>query len=288
MEGSAVAVRPILTADVAAASRFLHEHLDSKVPVTAWSALLTPPWPDTAPNHGFQLLSGEDVVGVYAAVYSERAIRGERVSICNLAAFCVLEGYRSHGLRLVRALLSQKEYEFTDLSPSGNVVALNERFGFRRLDTATKLVANLPRFPRRGTRVTNDPAALERALRGLDAAIYRDHREASATQHLLVEHAGGHGYLVFRKDRRKGIAAFASPLHAGGDPGCLEQAWPSVGSHLLLHHGLAATLAERRVLGFAPGPGFDLAEPRAKMYRGDRLDADTVDYLYSELTLVRW
>ena len=38
----------------------------------------------------------------------------------------------------------QDGYHFTDLSPSGNVVALNRRLGFTQLDTATALVPNLP------------------------------------------------------------------------------------------------------------------------------------------------
>ncbi|PZF85515.1 hypothetical protein C1I92_05080 [Jiangella anatolica] len=228
------------------------------------------------------------MVGVYAAVYSERDIAGERVAFCNLAAFCVLEEYRTHSLRLVRALLGQKGYVFTDLSPSGNVIALNERLGFTRLDTATRLVANLPRISGRGTRVTTDPAALERTLTGRDADVYRDHREAPAAQHLLVERDGAHGYLVYRRDRRKRLPLFATPLYAGGDRGVLRQAWPAVGAHLL-RQGLPLTLAERRVLGFAPGgPGTELSQPRPKMFRAADVDPESIDHLYSELTLVRW
>ncbi|SIN90780.1 hypothetical protein [Agromyces cerinus] len=287
MAGSAVEVRPILAADLEPVGRFLHQHLNRNVSAEAWASVVAPPWEDSAPNHGFQLVGDEGVVGVYAAVYSLRDVGDEQVRVCNLAAFCVLEDHRVHGLRLVRALLSQQGYEFTDLSPSGNVVALNERLGFRRLDTSTKLVPNLPWVPRRGTRVTSDPEAIHRVLRGRDAEIYRDHRRAPAAQHLLVTHADEHGYLMYRRDARKGVRTFASPLYAGGDPGCLEAAWPSVGAHLL-RRGLVATLAERRVLGFAPRPGIELPRPRPKMFRGSRLEADTVDYLYSELTLVPW
>ena len=53
-------------------------------------------------------------------------------------------GYRLHGLRLLKAVLRQEGYHFTDLSPSGNVVGINERLRFRFLDTTTALVPNLP------------------------------------------------------------------------------------------------------------------------------------------------
>ena len=284
--GSTVSVREIGTDDAERVSRFLHTHLNSRVPTEAWAALVCPPWGTSGgPNHGFQLVaSDEQTVGVYLAVYSTRD--EYRRAVCNLAAFCVLEQHRPHSLRLVRALLGQKGYLFTDLSPSGNVPAMNERLGFHRLDTSTRLVLNAPR-PARGIRVTESPAVLEETLVGRDAIVYRDHRRAAAARHALVLHDGGYAYLMYRRDRRKRLPVFASPLYAGGDAAVLEDAWPAVGSHLL-GRGLAATLAERRVLGFSPGgPGRELARPRVKMYRGEA-GAEEVDYLYSELTLLQW
>ena len=72
----------------------------------------------------------------------------------------MLPGYRLHGLRLLKAVLRQEGYHFTDLSPSGNVVGINEKLSFRFLDTTTALVPNLPgrRLPGRG-RISSDPDA---------------------------------------------------------------------------------------------------------------------------------
>lgn len=281
-----VSVRAIGTDDVDSVSQFLHRHLNSRVPASAWRALIRPPWTVVAPNHGFQLVAAEgQVVGVYLAVYSTRG--QDRRAVCNLAAFCVIDDYRPHALRLVRALLRQKGYLFTDLSPSGNVPVINERLGFQRLDTATRLVLNVPR-PARKAAVTESPAALERTLVGRDANVYRDHQRAGAARHALVLNDDGYAYLMYRRDRRKRLSVFASPLYVGGDAAVLETSWAVVGSHLF-SRGLVATLAERRVLGFAPrGPGRELTRPRVKMYRGDVVEESTVDYLYSELTLLEW
>lgn len=283
-------VRPIQVDDVAAVSGFLHHHLNTRVTPEAWARLLTPPWPSPADNRGFQLVHDGRIVGAYAAVYSTRERGGETVRVCNLAAFCVLEGYRTQSLLLVRAMLKQKGYVFTDLSPSGNVVAMNERLGFQRLDTATQLTVNLPRPPRRGIRISQDPDAIARAVTGDDARIFADHRDAPAAQHLVVTDGDRYAYLMFRTDRRKGLPVFATPLHVGGDRKLLERSWGSVASRLLTSHGLVATLAERRVLGFSPrvGVGVELKHPRPRMFRGDGATVDDVDYLYSELTLVRW
>ena len=282
-------VRPIAAADAAAVAEFLHDELNPRVSSAGWAGLLLPPWDDgRAPNHGFQLVTGDRIVGVYAAVYSRRELDGQQRDVCNLAAFCVLEEHRAHSVRLIRALLGQRGYVFTDFSPSGNVVAMNERLGFRRLDTAGRLVLNLPRGPLRGVRVVDDPAELSRRLEGRDAEVYRDHRETAAARHLLVETGDSYAYLVYRRERRKRLPVFAVPLYAGGDRALLERAWPRVGTHLL-RRGLPVTLAERRLLGFTPGgPGRAFAAGRPKMFRSKELDGRTLDYLYSELVLVQW
>lgn len=280
-------LREIGADDARSVSLFLHTHLNRRVPAEAWAALIQPPWgAGEAPNHGFQLVDDHgEIVGVYLAVYST-SDEG-RPAVCNLAAFCVVEEHRLQSLRLVRALLRQKGYVFTDLSPSGNVPAMNERLGFQRLDTATRLAVNLPRLPG-GVSVSDSPIALERTLTGRDAIIYRDHRRAAAARHLLLVHDDRHAYLMYRRDRRKRLPVFASPLYVGGDPALLESSWASVRSHLL-GRGFLATLAERRILGFSPGgPGRELARPRMKMYRDAAGDEHAIDYLYSELTLLEW
>ncbi|MGK3952191.1 hypothetical protein ACLKM7_07675 [Microbacterium sp. I2] len=266
-------------------SRFLQENLNRRVSADAWKALLQPPWGTVGPNRGFQLRSAGRVVGAYAAVYSSR---GHAVDVCNLAAFCVLEDFRSHSLLLVRALLRQRGYLFTDLSPSGNVPAMNERLGFRHLDTSTRLVANLP-HPARGVEISDDPAMLEATLTGAALEVYLDHRGARASRHLLVRDGDRYAYLLYRRDRRKRLPVFAAPLHVAGDTELLASAWRGVASHLL-RNGFLATLAERRVLGFTPGGiGRSLRNPRTKMFKpAETAAAGDIDYLYSELTLLEW
>ena len=281
-------VHPITSADAGRVSAFLHQNLNSSVSSEAWQKLLMPPWKDTGPNHGFQL-TGDDgaVVGACVAVYSQREVDGITIDVCNLATFCVLEGFRAHSLKLIREILKQPGFVFVDLSLSGNVVAMNERLGFKRLDTSTRLVVNLPHLPPRRGRPTSDPATLDHVLVGRDLLVYRDHLHTAAVEHLLIGNDGEYGYLMFRRDRRKGFRLFATPLYASGSTDCIEGAWGVIRSHLL-GKGLLFTLAEHRVLGFSRGPGTALRNPRPKMFRGDGIDAQDIDYLYSELTLVAW
>ncbi|MET0843012.1 MAG: hypothetical protein ABWY23_04145, partial [Mycetocola sp.] len=207
---------------------------------------------------------------------------------CNLAAFCVRDEHRSHSFRLVRAILAQQGFEFTDFSPSGNVVALNVRLGFTTLDTATGVVPNLPRLPRRGLTVTDDAAVIAKTLIGQDACAYRDHRDAPAARHIVAAAGGEYCYLVVRRDRRKRLPLFVTPLYVGGSVELLRSAWPHVASHLLLRQGALATLAEKRILGFSPPFGYRLTSPRAKMFLSKTVPGEAIDYLYSELALLEW
>ncbi len=280
-------------ADLAEVGEFLHAHLNARLSAQEWARSIVPTWPVSSPNHGFLLRddsAGGRVVGAQLAFYSERVIEGAVQDFCNVGAWCVLEDYRSHGLRLLRAVLSQRRYHFTDLSPSGNVVALNRTLGFEPLDTATALVPHHPVIRRRGARVLADPDELGQVLTGEDRRIFEDHRDASATIHLALLQDEDHCYVVVRRDRRKQLPVFASLLHIGA-PELLRRNLPVLGQHLLTQHGLLCSLVELRLLGSRPAGSVLLKAPRPKMFRSARnasLPAASVDNLYSELTLVAW
>ncbi|MFI7607392.1 hypothetical protein ACIBTV_19915 [Micromonospora sp. NPDC049366] len=282
-----VRVLPITAAERQVAADFLHRQLNHRVSAETWARAMVVPWKVDAPNHGFLLRADDEVVGVHLAFYSQRWIDGRPERFCNLGAWCVLPEYRFHGLRLLKALLAQDGYHFTDLSPSGTVVPLNERLGFRFLDTATALMPNAPwpTWPGR-TRVTADPARIEATLTPAELEIYRDHAETAA-RHLVLVHGDEHCYIVFRKDRRKGLPLFASILYVSNRALFRRLARP-LGRYLLTRHGVAATLAELRVVGERPPGSVMLASPRRKMFRSADLEPDDVDYLYSELTCVSW
>jgi hypothetical protein len=286
--GGSVELAPILRADLGEVGEFLHANLNPRLSAADWASAVVPPWTVDSPNHGFLLREARAIVGVYLAFYSERVIGGQPERFCNLAAWCVLEDHRAQGVRLIRAMLGQKGYHFTDLSPSGSVVPLNKRLKFVELDTTTVLVPNLP-WPvkARGVRLLTNAAQIEGVLTGDDLARFRDHARARAARQLvLVEDDGAACHVIFRKDRRRRLPLFASILHVS-DPELFARRQALVFRHLL-RQGAAATLAEVRVLGRAPRGGRRLQSPRPKMFRSATLKAEDIDYLYSELTCVAW
>lgn len=283
-----VQVRPIEDGDRDAVGAFLQANLNDRVPAAAWAHALDVPWRIERPNAGFMLVKGNDVVGVQLAFYSERLIDGRSERFCNLGAWCVLPDHRIDGLRLLKAVLAQEGYHFTDLSPSGNVVPINTKLGFRFLDSATVLVPSLPWPARPGScEVTADPERIEQALSGRDLEIYRDHASAPAAHHVLLRREGAQCYVMFRKDRRKGLSLFATPLYVSNAEAFAELARP-LARHLLLRHRVPAMLLERAVTPFRPRLSRAVGSPRRRMFRSPSLQPAQVDYLYSELVRVPW
>ena len=262
---------PITSADVGRVAEFLAANLSSGVRAATWRAAMVPRWAP-GPNHGFMLTVDEEIVGAHLAFYSSRQIGGVEEGFCNLGAWCVLEEYRSHGLKLLRALLRQPGYTFTDLSPSGNVVALNQRLRFSSLDTATAAVANLPWLTRGRIRVTSDRATIGRELSGRELEIFRDHSDSPAAYHVLVTEGADQCYLIFRRDRRKRMPLFGSILHVS-DPSLFARAQRHVSAHLLVRHRIPVTLAELRVVGSRPKGAAMIPNPRPKMFKSDHLRA---------------
>ena len=287
MADDRVELLPIGPGDLTLVGEFLHHHLNPRLSAQEWAESIVPPWLVESPNHGFQLLREGEVVGVLLAFYSQRLVDGSVEDFCNLGAWCVLEDCRSHGLRLLRAVLAQPGYSFTDLSPSGAVVPLNRRLRFSSLDTDTVMITARPLpWPRR-TRVVADPFVIAGALTGPDQVIFEDHRHARAAHHLLLRRGDRDCYVVFRRDRRKGVPAFASILYVS-DRELFADSVSEVSRHLLLRHGVLCMLGELRVIGDRPSRAHRLKTPRPKMFRSTRVGAGAIDYLYSELTCVAW
>jgi hypothetical protein len=283
-----IRLAPITGSDVRPVAEYLHAQLNPRVSVEDWARAVDVPWEVQSPNAGFMLLDGDAVVGVQLAFYSDRIVHGSRERFCNLGAWCVSPGYRFHGLRLLKAVLRQEGYHFTDLSPSGNVVGVNEKLSFRFLDTTTALVPNLPwpTLPGRG-RISSDRDLIERTITGAELKLYRDHAATAAARHVLLVRGDEWCYVIFRRDRRKGLPLFASVLYVSNPPLFRVMA-RRFARHLLIHARAPAMLAEERIVRYRPRPSLRLRSPRRKMFRSPTLAPTQIDDLYSELVCVSW
>ena len=251
-----------------ALGEFLHAHLNRRVPPSTGRDPFDVPWSVDSPNHGFMLLDDNAIVGAYLAFYSERRIDGRAEPFCNLGAWCVLPSYRFHSLRLLNALLAQPRYHFTDLSPSGNTVPVNlrlevpvPRYDDRAHSQPPLAVVAGPERDQR--RPGAHRAHADRARpRGLSRSRARPERPIISCCNSGDESC----YVVFRRDRRKSLPFFASILYVSNPDLFRTMVRPFV-RHLLLRHGVLATLAELRIVSHRPWLSILLRSPRPKMFK---------------------
>ena len=276
---------PITDADVAAVADFLHANHNDRVPWARTCAAV--PWKVEAPNHGFMLRDGRRVVGTLLALYSHRLVAGRMERFCNLGSWCVLPGYRSRSISLVRALLAQEGYHFTVLSPDEGPQEILAWLRFRHLDTSAAFVPNLPwpTLPGR-MRISANPDVIERTLVGTELELYHDHAQALAARHLVLIRGHESCYVMYREFRYHGAPVFAIILHVS-NPDLFRRGLIRLTRFLLFHRRLVATLAELRIVEHRPRLSFRLNN-WPKLYRSDSLEPGQVDYLYSELACVPW
>lgn len=280
-----VTLLPIAVEDVDRVARFLSTHLNPAVPPATWTSGIRAPW-GQGPNHGYMLITDEGIVGANLAFRSVRRIDGRTEQVCNLGALCVLPAYRVHAPRLIRAILKTPRTSYTDLSPSGNVVAINERLKMSALDVRTRLLPNLPAVrSKRVTMSTQDRDLLEH-LGGEELTVYQDHALSPAVRHLLLSVDDQSCHIMWRHDRRKKVRAFATIVHVSNRD-LFRAHTRQVLSHLLLVEHVPFTLLEDRV-ATAEAPGRYWTTQRPKMFKSSSLEPDQIDYLYSELTQIPW
>ena len=279
-----VEISPITDADVAAVAEFLHVNFQDRIP---WArSRLAGPWKAEAPNRGFMLHDGQRIVGAHTAFYSERLVAGRVERFCDLGTWYVLPEFRFHSIRLIKALLAQDSYHFTSLTPSDKVAAIHTRLGFRPLDTSAVIIPNLPwPTPPGRTEISAAPDVIERMVAGTELKLYQDHAQALAARHLVLIRGPGSCYVMYRETTLRGVP-LAVIVHVS-NPQLFLRAIMPLTRHLLVRHGLAATLAELRVIGPRPFLSFKFP-PYPKMYRSASLEPDQIDDLYSELICVPW
>jgi len=279
-----VVLSPITDADIAAVADFLHVNYNDQVP---WArSLLAEPWKVEAPNHGFMLRDGQRIVGAHTAFYSERLISGRVERFCDLGTWYVLPEFRSHSIRLIKALLAQDGYHFTALSPSREVTPIHTWLGFHPLDTAAALILNLPwPTPPGRTTISTDPRVIENTLTGTELKLYHDHAQALAAHHIVLIGDQGSCYVMYRKATIKAVP-LAVIVHVS-NPRLFHRAILPLTRHLLVRHRLLATVAELRTIGYMLPLSFKVTS-WPKMYRSASLEPDQFDDLYSELLCVPW
>ena len=213
---AAITVRPITPADVARGRRVpARATSTSASPADAWARALDVPWEVEQPNAGFMLLDGDDgrrrpprvLLRAHhrrpdrALLQPRRLVRAARPPLPRAAP---AEGAARPGRLPLHRPLAQRQRRRRSTSSSASSSSTRR----------PRSCPNLP-WPSRPGRdtISSDPALLERTLTGAELRALPRPRGRRGGPPPAAQRGDEHWcYVVFRKDRRKGLPLFASIL----------------------------------------------------------------------------
>jgi hypothetical protein len=203
-------------------------------------------------------------------------------------------------MKLLYAVMAQKEYAITNLTPSPGVRVVMEAIGFQPIDKC-KLVY-LPwhfgwKIVRPGPEVLTDLREIGSVLEGEEMELWRDHLPCPV-KHYVLRDGDEYSYLVLKRRSFPGEVAFSripvrkvrlmwypcmEVLHLG-NPGLALRNWGGLVSTILRRERVLAVVAAERFLGGSAPAGAWLDHRNYLLARAP-LNA-TVDSLYSELAVL--
>jgi hypothetical protein len=276
-------ISAIDAAALADVGRFLNQNLNRRIAPEAWVAALSHPWCHAQPNYGFQLRAGTTLVGVFCAIYSDQTIEGRAERFCNPHTWCVLPDYRNQSLSLALALIKQRGYHFTMLTPNPKVAEMFIRLGFKRLDEHIVVFPNIP-SPMAALREHIAESERDRIAPLLAGRVLRDfeaHRDILWLAFLAFGRAEDVCLVVYKVERWKRLSC-ARIIHLS-DPAAFDRHRHLLQHCLLLRQGLLVSRVEARFLSRKPRLAYTYPWTQSKLFLSSTLRQSQVSNLYTEL-----
>ncbi|MDR4651247.1 MAG: hypothetical protein MRJ52_02440 [Nitrosomonas sp.] len=269
--------------DIDDVAEFLHCHMNNRFTALEWKRGISRSWLQDAPNFGFMLKHENEIVGVLCAIYSEQPVKdGITKRFCNPHSWCVLADFRARSIDLVLALIRQKGYTFTMLSPNKEGIEIFRFLKFKPLNNEVAIFLNMPVVTTAGVVLNQQEIAQIKTVLPQQAAHhYVDHADFPWLNFLFFRSGDRYGFLIFKKQIHKRLSS-AWILYIS-DAALFRQCWPAIRTALLLKHGLFFSKIESRLLDQPMKTALKPEHGHQKFYLGDEVSADCVQNLYSEL-----
>lgn len=303
-EVSRVRVRPVEEHEVSRVIDFVRKgfKLAARFSPEALRRLFEYRWSGSSdrPNLGFALWSGHEIVGFLGAIYAERPLAGRRLKTCNLSTWYVRPDFHGAAIKLLFAVMSQKDYTITNLTSSPGVRQIMEGLGFQPIDRC-KLVYLPWHFRREMLRsapdVLTDPKEIANVVKGDERHFLHDHLPYRLS-HYVLRDGDDHSYLILKRRSFPGEVAFSRiPIKKLrlmwyrcmevvylGNPQLSVRKWGRLVASILRRERVFAVVVAERFLGANAPAGARLDHASYLLARAP-LNA-TLDSLYSELVLL--
>lgn len=275
-------ITPTQESDLTEVCTFLNYNLNSNISIDDWKKSFLVGWCKSSPNFGFHLRHNNEIVGVIGALYSSRYIKGVEEHFCNITSWCVLSEFRSQSMKLAMHVVSQKNYHFTDLSPSDVVVNALRFLNFKVIQQGTTILPPLPNmhFMNRDVFVHSDTESIQSVLKDGLANIYEDHRDFKWINFLVVGNSEEQCLIAYRIDRVKRCPAAA--LLYVSDSELFDKYRSRIGNYLLFNKHIVFLKIETRFLHRIPRFSFASSVSQVRMYKSATLEENAISNLYTE------
>jgi hypothetical protein len=280
---SSVAITSIDSAALADVGQFLNQNLNHEISPEAWVASLVHPWCDSRPNFGVQLRAAGELVGVFCAIYSDQAIEGRIEHFCNPHSWCVLDDYRNNSLSLALALIKQRGYHLTMLTPNPKVTEIFMRLGFKLLDERVVVVPNLPSpiAALRAHVAESDRNHISAHLSGDVLRDFETHREIPWLDFLAFGEGDDVCVIAYKIGRWKRMSC--ARINYVSDPEAFNRHLHLMQHGLLLQHRLLVSRVEARFVSRKPRFAYSDRRTQPKLFLSPTLKDSQIRDFYSEL-----
>lgn len=275
-------VSAIQTEHLAEVGQFLHVNLNPRFSAAQWISSVTHSWAKVRPNFGMQLHDGDQLVGVFLAIYSDQLIDGKLEHFCNPHSWCVLNTHRQHGIGLVLNLVKQKGYHFTMFTPNKIVTEVFRGLKFKELDNRQYRCINLPALttPQGKTFCESDLNQIAARLTGQDRLDFEAHRKIPWLNFVAFGSGNEACWVIYKPDRWKRMPA-AWIMHVS-NPDCYDLFNGVLRSHLFFK-GFVTSKIEARWLKVSPSFAWHELRTQPKLFQSKSLGDQHVRDVYSEL-----
>lgn len=250
-----------------------------------WRELFVNHWDSQEDYFGYMLIDHAQVVGFLGLIFSDRLINNKIQKFCNITSGIVKKEYRSESLLLFSSLLKLKDYTVTDFTPSKEVYLILKKFGFKDVETRTRIIFPLPTIDFLSKcSIEFDRNIIKNYLDEKNLKIYCDHLKFKNI-YLLIRLGSKNCYAIITKIRRKGF--FFGRIHYISDIAVFSKCIHKVNMKICLHLKVCGLLINEGYLGGNQiKHSITLKRRYPTMIKSESLEKNNVDTLYSEVLVL--
>jgi hypothetical protein len=242
-------------------------------------------WRREEEHCGYVLVDKGKIVGFVGSFFVQRHINGKMERFANLTAWKVRKESRNESILLLMQFFGQKELTITGRTAPREIFAIQEKLGFKNLDSTMKIVPTFIGVPERNSGCSHFSEAkdLDNRLNDMDLQLYQDHKMYKC-KHMLIQRRDRYCYIVcsFVKKWHSRMAH----VHYISDLTVFLESLTSLKTRLLLNHGIQFLCIEERFLRGRKVPfALNYQSPFTHIYKSNVLAREDIDNLYTELII---